>query len=310
MGVLNWITQGCDALTATASPTIDALGVRMCIALATIMLVWFGVQESLASTHGGQGFHMGKFLSFFMLISFAYTLVRFYDSSIPGVGQSFRGFINGGAQYLVSVIGSDSITSIQNTLNQAQATSGPGMVKALMNPYYAIVYVIIQVLIATFSAAVSAIVAYGAIASAVVGLLGPVFIPFLVFDKLEFLFWGWLRAFIGFCFYKVLAAAVLSILAHLLAQYYTELVNFSDPGNMVQELPLLNARTTAFRTMLKTAACRTSMWRSRMSSWMTFDSRRIRRASSSRRCTPTPRIILNSSGSDGQPASPMSFARM
>src|SRR5580698_1788824 len=231
--------QRCDALTATASPTIDALGVRMCIALATIMLVWFGVQESLASTHGGQGFHMGKFLSFFVLITFAYTLVRFYDSSIPGVGQSFRGFVNGGAQYLVSVIGSDSITSIQNTLNQAQATSGPGMVKALMNPYYAIVYVIIQVLIATFSAAVSAIVAYGAIASAVVGLLGPVFIPFLVFDKLEFLFWGWLRAFIGFCFYKVLAAAVLSILAHLLAQYYTELVNFSDPGNMVQELPLL-----------------------------------------------------------------------
>jgi type IV secretory pathway VirB6-like protein len=111
--------------------------------------------------------------------------------------------------------------------------------KALMNPYYAIVYFVIQALIATLSAVVSAIVAYGAIASAVVGLLGPIFIPFLVFDKLEFLFWGWLKAFLGFCFYKVLAAAVLSILAHLLAQYYTELVNFSDPGNMVQELPLL-----------------------------------------------------------------------
>jgi hypothetical protein len=34
-------------------------------------------------------------------------------------------------------------------------------------------------------------------------------------------------------------AAVLSNPAHLLAQYYTELVNPSDPGNMVQELPLL-----------------------------------------------------------------------
>jgi type IV secretory pathway VirB6-like protein len=108
-----------------------------------------------------------------------------------------------------------------------------------MNPYYAIVYVIIQVLIAVLSAAVSAIIAYGAIASAVIGLLGPVFIPFLVFNKLEFLFWGWLRAFMGFCFYKVLAAAVFSILAHVLAEYYTELVAFSDPGNMVQELPLL-----------------------------------------------------------------------
>jgi type IV secretory pathway VirB6-like protein len=239
MGLLNWITQACDALTSTASPTIDALGLRICIALATIMLVWFGVQESLASVHGTQGFHMGKFLSFFMLITFAYTFVRFYDTSIPGIGQSFRGFINGGAQYLVSVIGTDSITTIQNTLSQAQATEGPGMMKAGMNPYYAIVYFVIQALIATLSAVVSAVVAYGAIASAVIGLLGPIFIPFLVFDKLEFLFWGWLKAFIGFCFYKVLAAAVLSILAHLLAQYYTELANFSDPGTMVQELPLL-----------------------------------------------------------------------
>jgi type IV secretory pathway VirB6-like protein len=239
MGLLTWITQACDTLTSTASPSIDALGLRICIALATIMLVWFGVQEALASANGGPGFSMGKFLNFFLLITFAYTMVKFYDSSIPGVGYSLRGFINGGAQYLVSVIGTDSVTSIQNTLNLAQSTSGPGITKALMNPYYAIVYVIIQVLIAVLSAAVSAIIAYGAIASAVIGLLGPVFIPFLVFNKLEFLFWGWLRAFMGFCFYKVLAAAVFSILAHVLAEYYTELVAFSDPGNMVQELPLL-----------------------------------------------------------------------
>ena len=239
MGVLNWITQGCDTLASTASPSIDALGLHICIALATIMLVWFGVQEALASAQGGPGFSMGRFLSFFMLITFAYTMVKFYDNPIPGVGYSFRGFINGGAQYLVSVIGSDSTTSIQNTINQAQTANGPGMMKALMNPYYAMVYLVIQVLIAVLAAAVSAIVAYGAVASAVIGLLGPIFIPFLVFDKLEFLFWGWLRAFIGFCFYKVLAAAVLSILAHLLAAYYTQFVAFSDPGSMVQELPLL-----------------------------------------------------------------------
>lgn len=239
MGVLNWITQGCDTLTSTASPSIDALGLHICIALATIMLVWFGVQEALASAQGGPGFNMAKFLSFFMLITFAYVLVRFYDSSIPGIGYSLRGFINGGAQYLVSVIGNDSVTTIQSTLSKAQSNGGPGIVKALMNPYFAIVYVIIQVLIATLTAVVSAIVAYGAVASAVTGLLGPIFIPFLVFDKLEFLFWGWLRAFIGFCFYKVLAAAVLSILGHLLAQYYSQIVAFSDPGNMVKELPLL-----------------------------------------------------------------------
>src|SRR5487761_1509462 len=163
MGVLNWITQGCDALTSAAAPSIDSLGLHMCIALATIMLVWFGVQEALASAQGGPGFNMGKFLSFFMLITFAYTMVKFYDSSIPGIGFSLRGFINGGAQNLVTVIGNDSVTSIQNALSQAQATGGPGVIKALMNPYYSLVYVIIQVLLAIFSAAVAAIVAYGAI---------------------------------------------------------------------------------------------------------------------------------------------------
>ena len=189
MGILNWILQGCDTLTNTVSPSVDALGLRICIALATIMLVWFGVQEALAAASGGPGFNLGKFLNFFMLITFAYTMVKFYDSSIPGVGYSLKGFINGGAQYLVSIIGTDSVTSIQNTLNQAQSTNGPGIAKAMMNPYFAIVYVVIQVMIAALSAIVSAIIAYGAIGSAVIGLLGPVFIPFLVFQKLEFLFW-------------------------------------------------------------------------------------------------------------------------
>ena len=190
MGILNWITQGCDSLATAAAPSIDALGLHICIALATIMLVWFGVQEALASAHGGPGFNMAKFLNFFMLITFAYVMVRFYDNAMPGVGYSLRGFINGGAQYLVTIIGNQSLTTILSTLDQAQATSGLGIVKALMNPYYAIVYVLIQVILAFFSAVVSVIVAYGAIASAVVGLLGPVFIPFLVFDKLEFLVLG------------------------------------------------------------------------------------------------------------------------
>src|ERR1700723_2770976 len=130
MGILNSITQGCDSLTTTAAPSIDALGLHICIALATIMLVWFGVQESLASAQGGPGFNMAKFLNFFMLITFAYVMVRFYDSTIPGVGYSLRGFINGGAQYLVTVIGNDSMTSIQNTLSQAQSGGGPSIIKA------------------------------------------------------------------------------------------------------------------------------------------------------------------------------------
>jgi hypothetical protein len=102
MGLLTFITQACDQLTATTAPSVDALGVHMIIALATIMLVWFGAQEALASAHGGAGFSMAKFLNLFMLLTFAYVLVAFYDSAIPRVGYSLKGFINGGAQYLVA----------------------------------------------------------------------------------------------------------------------------------------------------------------------------------------------------------------
>jgi len=239
MDLLIWITQACTTLTNTVSPSVDALGVRICIALATIMLVWFGVQEALSSAQGGPGFSMGKFLNFFMLITFAYVMVRFYDSAIPGIGYSLRGFINGGAQYLVSVIGTDGVTNILNTLQQAQSNEGPGLMATVTSPYNAIIFALIQVLIAGLSALVSVIIGYGAVASTVVGMLGPIFIPFLVFEKLEFLFWGWLRAFLGFCFYKVVAAATISILAQMLGHYYAIMGGFVDPGQMIKQLPML-----------------------------------------------------------------------
>ena len=100
MDFLILIKNGCDNLTATVSPSIDALGLHMVIALATIMLVWFGVQEALASAQGGPGFSMAKFVSFFVLITFAYCFVKFYDSSIPGIGYSLKGFISGGTSSL------------------------------------------------------------------------------------------------------------------------------------------------------------------------------------------------------------------
>ena len=101
MDFLILIKNGCDNLTATVSPSIDSLGLRMVIALATIMLVWFGVQEALASAQGGPGFSLPRFISFFVLITFAYCFVKFYDSSIPGIGYSLKGFISGGTSSLV-----------------------------------------------------------------------------------------------------------------------------------------------------------------------------------------------------------------
>ena len=159
-------------------------------ALATIVLVWFGVQEALASAHGGAGFSMGRFLNLFMLLTFAYAMVNYYDTSIPGLGFSIKGFIDGGTINLMNVIGSDGSTTMLNEIHSASSKTGPSMLNSVMSPYYAIVYFVVQFLLAMLAAIISAILAYGAIAATIIGLLGPIFIPFLVVDKLDWLFCG------------------------------------------------------------------------------------------------------------------------
>src|SRR6202451_299473 len=216
------------------------MGIHIVLALATIMMVWFGVQEALASAHGGAGFSMGRFLNLFMLLTFAYVMVNYYDSSIPGLGFSIKGFIDGGTINLVNLIGSDGSNTMLNEIHTASAKPGRSVLTSMMSPSYAIVSFAVQFFLALLPGIVSAILAYGAIAATIIGLLGPIFIPFLVFDKLDWLFWGWLKAYLGFSFYKVIAAATMNVLSHVLTNYYVQLgQSVSDPSLMVQTLPLL-----------------------------------------------------------------------
>ena len=236
--ILIFITQQCDSLTATMSPNVDAIGLRMVLSLATIMMVWFGVQEALASAQGGLGFNMGKFLNFFILITFAYTFVKYYDSAIPGIGYSLKGFISQGTTNLAQTIGQDGIQSMFQSIDAALAKSGPGMAM-FTEPYMLFAYSITQIALSVLTGLVAVILAYGAVAGTIIGILGPIFIPFLVIEKLEFLFWGWFKAYLSFAFYKVVAAATMSVLGHLFITYYAKLADFTSPLTLVKNLPFL-----------------------------------------------------------------------
>jgi type IV secretory pathway VirB6-like protein len=236
--ILIFIMQQCDTLTATMSPNVDAIGLRMVLSLATIMMVWFGIQEALASSRGGPGFDMAKFLNFFMLLSFAYMFVKYYDSSIPGIGYSLKGFISQGTTNLAQTIGQDGIQSMFQSIDGALAKSGSGMVM-FTAPYMLVAYISTQIMLSVLAAIAAVILAYGAVAGTIIGLLGPIFIPFLVIEKLEFLFWGWLKAYLSFAFYKVVAAATMSVLGHLFVTYYANWTDFSNPMTLIKNFPLL-----------------------------------------------------------------------
>ena len=236
--LLTFITQQCDTLTATMSPSVDAIGLHIVLSLATIMMVWFGVQEALASSRGGPGFDMARFLNFFMLLSFAYMFVKYYDSSIPGIGYSLKSFISQGTTSLAQTIGQDGVQSMFQSIDAALAKSGPGMAM-FTAPYMLFAYGITQIGLSVLSALVAVILAYGAVAGTIIGILGPIFIPFLVIEKLEFLFWGWFKAYLSFAFYKVVAAATMSVLGHLFITYYATLADFTNPLTLIKNLPFL-----------------------------------------------------------------------
>lgn len=237
MDFLIMIKNGCESLTATVSPSVDALGLHMVLSLATIVLVWFGVQEALASAHGGPGFNTAKFLNFFLLITFAYCFVRFYDGSIPGIGYSLKGFVSGGTSSIVDYIGSDSTQEVQKTVHTALAQVG-NLSPTLTEPYTLLCTYTVQIVLSILTALIAVIIAYGAIGATIVGLLGPIFIPWMVFSKTEFLFWGWLKAFLGFEFYKVVAAATMSVMSHLLITYLTSgAMNIGDPERLIYLMP-------------------------------------------------------------------------
>jgi len=57
----------------------------------------------------------------------------------------------------------------------------------------------------------------------VCALLGPIFVPFFIVPKLDWLFWGWLRSFIQYSFVPVVAIAFLMIFEQFVYRYVTTL---------------------------------------------------------------------------------------
>ena len=68
-------------------------------------------------------------------------------------------------------------------------------------------------------------VIWAQIAIAILIFLGPIFIPWLLFEPLSFLFWGWFRSLITFSLYGALAGAVMRVFMGVGLGYVTTYSN-------------------------------------------------------------------------------------
>ena len=71
-------------------------------------------------------------------------------------------------------------------------------------------------------------------------LLGPVFIPFFIVPQLDWLFWGWLKAFIQYSFYQVVAAGVLYIVSQFtFGIIHAQITGLISPTDLIRISPVL-----------------------------------------------------------------------
>jgi hypothetical protein len=218
LNLLPTVQQAITNLLTVHEPEFLRFGYGLFLSFATILIVWQGIR--MMFSHDGLGDHMFEFAKLLMLLSFGYAMITFYEAPIPGFGVSFSNLITDQAGYFQSVLEARAFDNIYRHFDElADHFMQPDAWSILAN----LIYWTVLLLVALAKALALAVIAFGLIASAVCGLLGPIFVPFFVVPKLEWLFWGWLKSFIQYSFIPVVAIAFLMIFEQFVFRYVTTL---------------------------------------------------------------------------------------
>lgn len=230
-----WAFQAISNMLNSNIGMFATMGQHLFFGLATIMLVWFGLKTALQAGDFLAGMHFSRFASLVLMISFGFAMVNYYNSPIPGIGTDFHHLITDETQSLSNTISTNMIDTITTKISAFEGTvETPGMTLDLWVyfDYWSII-----LLLSLAEAIAMIVVAFGIIATAVCVLLGPIFIPFFIVPHLDWLFWGWLKCFIQYAFYQIVAAAVVFIIGNVLTGFMN--LYGGRPIPVVQQASLL-----------------------------------------------------------------------
>ena len=226
-----------EGLTTAAGGEVFATGNGLLGGLALIVVVLTGLK--IAFSGNIQPWELVRVV---IGLWVPWVMLQFYTTPIPGMAFTFPGMIAAGGNWLHELLIGDAVYSMQTELGnlirslaanlEAQAQQGnvlglvTGGIHALLTAASGFAMLIFVVLMLLLLAAVTyAQVIWAQIALAILIILGPIFIPFLVFDPLSFLFWGWFRAMVIYSLYAVMAGAVLRVFSAVGIAYVTTLGN-------------------------------------------------------------------------------------
>ncbi len=213
-----------DLLQVIGTPLLNS-GVDLWRGLATFLVAWTGLRMAT------EGFSASQLVRLVVAVSVPRMMLHFYSNPFPGTALTFPAAIVGGGDWMAQQVAANAWSSTWEWLTGFMANvwtfatapfAEEGPTSWLTAPVAFVVRMFNGIVLAAVFSAMGLIgvaltmlcfaqVIWAKFALGVAAALGPVLIPFLLFEPMAFLFWGWLRTMLTYSLYGVIAAAVLRV---------------------------------------------------------------------------------------------------
>ena len=238
-------------IMAANGPTVLRAGNTLWRGLAAIVVVWTGIKIAMSGT-----FSMWALIELVIGLWIPWVMLHFYATPItyPGggsIGFTFPGMIAGGGNWLHSFFLSDIVPAVQielanlvhtqtTALSDAWAgtswfelTTALGDVLSTLIVGTSMMLFIFLCLVVIYAVTYAQVI-WAQMALMILTFVGPMMIPWLVFEPMAFLFWGWFRSMITFALYGAIAGAIMRVFMSVSLGFLTTFLDQADVDNPVQ----------------------------------------------------------------------------
>lgn len=256
-------------LSASAQRTILGWGNNLARNIALILIVWTGLRVAFSGT-----FQAWELIKFIFVLTIPLALLRGYDANIVGLGVSFPDLITGQGNAIMALFGADVLAqgaasvmelaedqmrlvgAEAGSVNLWNAIRTGGKQVTHLALLVAILGSFVLGMIVVIALALAQII-FANVAIAVLVTLGPLFIPFMVVPKMDFLFWGWFKAMLQYSLYGAIAAAMVSLWTRIIMGFARALeadvftVNSMTAATGLWAIPVFGVIVCAIVSILK-----------------------------------------------------------
>ena len=242
-------------IMAANGPTVLRAGNTLWRGLAAIVVVWTGIKIAMSGT-----FSIWALIELVIGLWIPWVMLMFYATPItyPGggsIGFTFPGMIAGGGNWLHSFFLSDIVPAVQIELTNLvhtqttalsdawtgtswfELTTALGDVLSTLVIGTSMMLVIFLCLVVIYAVTYAQVI-WAQMALMILTFVGPLMIPWLVFEPMAFLFWGWFRSMITFALYGAIAGAIMSVSLGFLTTFLDQ-ADVDNPVQMVSWLLIL-----------------------------------------------------------------------